>query len=686
MPDVNSTSGVTGVTQGENMQTPGSLPKYSVANLPPAGDEHVGEFFYQFFENSLKERQRLNLEERWFENHRLFRASKMNPRMAYDARDSISPNTNRHRIPINLFFANVQRTVANITARAPTADVVIIDGNMDGTDLILSSKIKTWWNETEQGVTLSRSGQNMELYGITIEKAVYNIAKKRMDIVVLDPYAFLPAPGYYDDINDAPYLIHMYPDDVESIEKMYGAKPGSVEKDDVYSILGENREDNRPLPSGFRFGAQNYPGNYASTFQATIQDKSRRNRALVMEIWVRDTSLVDVEEEVPNIDPVTGRPGTDVTGGQVGKRTVQKMKYPGGIRVITLTNHGKLVLEDKPNPNVNLNLPEELYTQSYLCERFPFFKVNSYDDTTSLWGFSSIEQVGDIMGTIGEILSRVAFYLARVATPILLIPKDSGITKQMITNRPGLVLQPWTTAVSQGIRFLQVPNLPSNYFEILNVYTKYFDRISQIEDADRGAIPDRVVSGAAIQSLQERGAVLIGAKIRGVDTLVRERCRCLISFFQNFGVEKETLTVQDKPIEIRGVDLIGRRYNFIVESGSTVAKTSMQVQEQAVLLYDKAAIDRIALLETLNFPKWREVVERVGEGQLSQAIDILIQAGMPEDQAVQLRQQLAQRQGGPGVGNRQGGNGKGGGNTASTNEGTNEMSSPTQIRGAMRGK
>ena len=665
----------------EFITAPIAQKKYTSVNLPPEGDKEVGTFFYKLFEDAYRERLRLNLEDRWFENHRLFRGSKGGINSKTDARDSISTQSNRHKFPINLFFANVQRTVANITARTPVAEVVVLDGNEDGSDLTLSAKIKLWWNETEQGITLARSTQNSEIYGITIEKAVYNLIKKRTDIIVLDPYAFLPAPGYYEDLNDCPYVIHMYPDAVESIEAMFGVE--GVQADDVYSILGENREDNRPIPSGMQFGSQNYPGNYSSNYQSTINDKNRQPRALVIEIWCKDNSTRKEIVNKPIVDPLSGQQLLDEYGNpQMMQEEIETPVYPGGIRVITLTNRGNVVLDDKKNPNINLELPIELYSQTYLYDKYPLYKTNSYEDTTSLWGFSSAEQTGDIMNIISETLSRVAFYLARVATPILIIPRDTGITKQMITNKPGLIIQPASTAVSSGIRFLQIPNLPSNYFDILEVYTKYFDRISQIEDADRGAVPDRVVSGAAIQSLQERGAVLIRAKIRGVDIIVRERGRCAISFYQNFGIDMESLSVQGETQTLRGIELAGRKYNFVVESGSTVAKTSFQVQEQAMLLYDKGVIDRIALLETLNFPKWREIVERVGEGQLSQALSILIEAGMPEQMADALKEELSKNQGGPGTGNK-GNTSNNGGGEAAKKAGRMETSSPTQIRGAL---
>ena len=353
---------------------------------------------------------------------------------------------------------------------------------------------------------------------------------------------------------------------------------------------------------------------------------------------------LDPETGEPIIDPETGLPVMQPVTRVIGQRD----KYPGNIRVVTITNHGRLMLEDRPNPNINPALPREVSCKTYLYDHYPFYKANSYEDTTSSWGFAAAEQVGDINLEIDEIVTRITNYIKRVTNPPLVIPKDTGITKQMITNEPGLILRPISTASAAGIKYLQVPNLPADFFQALDILIKFFDRIYSIEDADRGAVPNRIVSGAAIAALQERGAVLIRAKIRAVDYLVRMRGRCAISFFQNFGIFPELINAQGTAQQVRGIDLAGREFNYLVESGSTVAKTSLQVQEQAENLYKEGVIDRQAYLETINFPDWKKIIERVGEGQLGQAIQILIQAGLPEDMGKALYQQLMQPQGGPG--------------------------------------
>jgi hypothetical protein len=371
-----------------------------------------------------------------------------------------------------------------------------------------------------------------------------------------------------------------------------------------------------------------------------IQQEVLEKRALVIEVWTRDFSTVRQLVQI-GTDPITNEP-------LMGEANV--LKYPGGIRVVTLTNYGNVVLADRANPSVNPALPQEVTRNTYLYDHFPFFSANSYTDTSSFWGFSAAEQVGDLLLKIDELVSRISNYLGRLMLPTLIVPKDTGINIRELTNRPGLVLRPVNSVVSSGIRYIDPPRLPSNFLDLLNLYIGFFDRVSQIEDADRGTNPTGVIAASAIVALQERGAVLMRQKIKAMDYLTRERGRCALSYYQNFGISPEVFEVDGNPVRLRGVDLAAFKFNYIVESGSTVHRTSGQIQQQAEGLYRLGVIDRQALLEAVNYPGWREIVERVGEGQLGQALQILVQAGLPQEVADQLAQQLSQKQGGPGGG------------------------------------
>ena len=625
---------------------------WSIVKPPPENHEEVGSFVLGLFLRGEEEKQRLGLPARWLENHRLYRGG------------SVQGLKSKLGVTANIIFANIQRTVANLTSKNPTAEVVsqdwrpVIDPTTnepvpDDTDTVLTTALKSWWNETEQIRSLVDSTLNQEIYGITTEKGVYDAKKKKGDVVILDPFAFGCAPGNWEDLGSGPpYCYHAYKESVATLRARFGVETISA---DPSSSLGEERETNRPMMHNLPQGA--IPSGSLSIATSQFKEvQSDDDDALVVEMWLRDYTEVPAS---PVLDPTTGEPMLDETGAPIfperDPNAPPNYLYPGGIRMITVTSEGT-VLVDVANPNINLALWNDEETRegvenTYLFDHLPFWYANSYRDPSSFWGFGAAEQVGVLAEQIGEILSRMHKYLGRMLLPTLILPKDCGVTPQMINNNPGLILQPTTGALGAGIKYLETPSLPADTMRLYQLLLTQFDRVYQIEDADRGDTPNRIVAASAIVALQERNQVLMRHKIRSVDFLIRQRGRASISFLQNFGFTSETIKVDDDSIaKIVGIDLLGRKFSYVVESGSTVPQTSLQVKELALDLAKMNRIDTRALLETLQFPGWRQIVERMAEagGQIEQAAQIFVAAGVPPEQVQALIALARQPQGGPG--------------------------------------
>jgi hypothetical protein len=621
------------------------MEKWTLTNLPPEGHEDVGRWFWDnCFMVSEAEKDRLCLKDRWRENHRIWRGGAVQRSLR-----------NKNAVTANLIFSNIQRTVANLTAKNPSAEVVSLDGQYkidpgtgqpvidpatdeplpDDSDKKVTVRMKDWWNTTEQINVLVDSALNMEIYGITVEKAVLDSSTGECTVVALDPFSYIIAPGNWVSPNDAPYVgmaTAMRPD---AVDAHFDLEPGTTTVDEVYSILGEEREENRPNLQNLSSLSSTLYG--SKTMHPRQNMRGGEDRSLVVELFIRDNSTIDSTEDIEQI----------VDGIQViVKQKTKIKKYPGGIRVVTLANQGELVCSDMANPNVNPELSREDQVNTYLFDHYPYSTAVSYRDPSSPWGFAAAEQVGDLAEKVSELLSRMYRYLARVMLPPLILPQDTLITEDEVNNNPGLILTPITGEAGAGIRYVQVPNLPSDTVQLFNMLLGVFDRVYQIEDADRGDTPNRIVAASAIVALQERNQVLMRHKIRQVDYLIRQRGRMAISFFQNFGVTTDPIKVDDKVDGIRGLDFIGRKFQYVVESGSTITQTSLQVQEQAVDLFDKGAIDKQALLESLNFPNWRRIVERMAESgdQLDQAAQVFIAAGVPQEHIAQMMEFARQPQ------------------------------------------
>ena len=614
---------------------------WSLTSLPPSGHPDVAEFAWELFEVALEERVRQGLPERWKANDKLRRGD--------PGQDKLKNEKKKGFVPVNLYFANVERTLSHLTARDPIAEVVDMSGASEEeetpADLLLTSKLRKWWKNTRQKPKLKTSGLRMEDYGITIEHPYWDYINKEPNIAVMDCFSFFPAPGYYENIStDCPYICNAYAEPIEGVESMFGVE--GVEADDVYNILGEEREENRQMPMGSNAQSVNYEGDFKVAVNAKGEVLSiKEKRALVVQIWIRDYAKEEIFVKTQvGVDETTGDP-------LIEESKTKQDKYPGAIRVITITNKGKLLLADKANPNINKELPRDIAKKTHGWNHLPFYKANSYEDTVSIWGFSAAEQTEDLVNKISEIVSRMVAYVLRVMSPPLVVPQGIGITKDMIESRatkPNLVLMPNRIIPQGAIYHLQIPSLPTDFFRVLDLIINFFDRIYAIEDVDRGQTPSKVTAASAIVALQERNAMLMQAKRESIEYLVEQRGGWAISFLQNFGIIEESVDVQGELKPFVGLQYAGRSFQYTVESGSMMPRTSLMIQELAQAYYKLGAIDRQALLELTNFPRWKEIIERIGEGQLAQALQILVQAGLPEEDAIALQQALLEKQGGPG--------------------------------------
>lgn len=626
--------------------------KWNLTNIPPKGDKDVAEFAFSLFEIARIEKERLNKPADFLANYALYRGRQM---------AAGTPIINKAQTPVNLYFANIERTVSNITARNPTGEVVDLDGIEDGAEEIFTTKLKKWWKDTSQQSKTRLSARTMEIYGITAEKPYWDKEQKQPNIMLTDPFAFFPAPGYYDDLGtEPPYVCFAYLAFVDKIEKEFGVT--GIAPDEAYDLLGTERE---------KYKADNYEatknrlGNYKDSMvrvndTGKVSSDKKVERCLIIEVWVRDNRTKIIKESVPVFDN-NGFPLADERGNPIIEQsTREEPVYPDGVRKITITakkpgqkskdRSGYMVLDDSPNPNINPALEISLASQTHPWGRFPVYAANSYRDLITIWGFAAAEQVGDLVVKINRIVSKLVAYVINVMSPPLIVQKHCGISREMIEStisKAGrLILMP--TIPNARIEFMQIPNLPATFFNVLDLIIKLYDRVYQIEDADRGQAPKGVIAASAIVALQERNQVLMQAKTSAIDSLAEQRSRWAIGLWQNFGIKPELVEVSGNPVEFIGARYAGRKFSYVVEAGSTTPRTSLQNQEMAQALYQERAIDRRALLETINFPDWKKIMERMGENEIDQALQILIEAGLPEEEARTLKQYLLQPQGGTG--------------------------------------
>lgn len=201
-----------------------------------------------------------------------------------------------------------------------------------------------------------------------------------------------------------------------------------------------------------------------------------KNQVLVLEVWTRDYTEIDVEEE---------------EGGTKGKA----MKYPNG-RVITCAPELSIILDDKENP--------------YETGRFPFFLFKDIDVPFQFWGEGEVKWLLSPQKAINDLQNQVIDNAKHTANAQWIIDKNAGIPKGALTNRAGLIIRknPGTE-----VRRESPPPMPMYVSEQISRLQHSMETISGIHDVTRGQTPTGIESGSAIQALQEAGQTRIRLKI-----------------------------------------------------------------------------------------------------------------------------------------------------------------------------
>ena len=259
--------------------------------------------------------------------------------------------------------------------------------------------------------------------------------------IAVSPFNLYPDP-LATCVEDCEYLIYANYIHVNKLKQKYPEKADFLHGSDIqYSELVNERDDNAQVS----------------------------NQVLVLEVWCRDYTTIDVEE-------------TDENGQKVKKK---KSKYPRGRVIISAPELG-VILEDKENP--------------YKSGRFPFFLFKDIDIPFQFWGEGEVKWLMSPQKQINDLYNQVIDNAKTTANAQWVIDKNAGIPKGQLTNRPGLIIRknPGT-----DIHRESPPSIPMYVQQMIDTLKVDMEVISGIHDVTRGETPTGIQSAAAIQALQE---------------------------------------------------------------------------------------------------------------------------------------------------------------------------------------
>ena len=655
--------------------------KWSIANPPPEGDEGVGKFFLGLFEAARAAKEAQNQPERVRMNYQLNRGAHW---------QSQQSQHKKYQVTFNLQAFYREKNVISMCSRDPKAEVKVVneiplkslpaDGQEDGAirdNLVMNTKLESLWAEAKLKRIHRRAIHLAETYGTQVSRFVPMLQPTKIDGEILyrclapvidpgDPSAHFPAPGNYGQPCEGAYHIVATIWPVATAKRFYRrtlpdgkvVEPNIQGNEDLArDTLALDRQSMTPAVRTSILDGDGFSSDYVgSKNRSQGISESDGGKVLILECWIRDATQETIQVAVT--EPVRDETGAEMmdeagkTLMQPAMRSVvapdgsqtmepvtqpeQRDKYPGRVRMVTITADGEHVLRDLPNPNVNSELSREFTQNTFLFDKFPFYKSVSYFDEQSFWGYSLAEQIGPLNLKIDELVSKLVSGAMMQIHPILVLPKDTGLSAKSIKIKPNMIIQPAYSGMTKGIYFIEHPGMGQDAKWLLQFLLQQSDQLASHQEVDRGESPGGVIAASAITALQEQSRTMRENKIAESDAYIEWIGQCMISYLQNFHWEEETIIVQDKPVKFCGQDHIRYKYRYDVVKGSTFIQSDSQKRQDSIEEYKLGAIDTLQLLRDLGRSDAEEIFARMYGEPLAKAIEAMLNAKVitPQDAAL----------------------------------------------------
>lgn len=463
----------------------------------------------------------------------------------------------------NYVFSTIETIKPIMLNDNPKTNVVPKDNNMYDKARVVQCILDNEWKRAKMFKKLHLINHMNLIYGTAILGIFWNSNDQNklgnVEPIVISPFNFYPEPSA-TDLDKAEYCIYATYKKVSELCKMFPDKSEEI-KAQATSNVDEN----------LMFGKE------GSDFGD--------NNVLCLECYMKDYSVNTYIEEEINDE------------GIKCKYEVKERKYPNGRRVIIA---GDVLLEDGQNPyNDNGD--------------FPFVVLRCYPQYGTFWGISEVEMLISPQEHANRIMNGIIENALLNGNPWTIIDNNSGVEKNSLSNRPGLVIR---KNPGSEVKRDAPPPLPSYVQEIVNVLKNDMQEISGVFDVVKGERPGSVTAASAIQALNEQAQGRIRLKVQFMEDFISEVGGLWIKRVQQFWITQRTIRVAGKPIvsdlaskpillengtSMQFItvsrDEVDGDYDFDVFAGSTMQTNKSAIAQTVIQLAQTPAEDGLPMLD-----------------------------------------------------------------------------------------
>lgn len=572
----------------EKIQTEGSA-QYQ----PTDEDKEAIKLVEKLFDKAKK--HKAIYDEKWINYYHMFRGKQWK-----EARPSY-----RHSEVFNMIFQSIQSTVPIQTDSRPRFSFLPQEPSDREFSDILNDVAESDWVRLNWLEQLTEVIYDANIYGTGTSECCYDadamMGMGDISYKSFDPFYIFPDPSARDVNLDACYVVTAEPLDVDVIKRRYPDKKEFI-KPDLVDMLSSSKNDLSP----FRFKS---PVDIKVTMEGgNPQELTYKDKALLVTLYTKSD---EYEED-------------EVQSEETGEKAYeQKLKYPNGRKIVICNG---VLLENNENP--------------YDDGLFPFQRLINYTLPREFWGISEIEQLEGPQKTFNKLISFALDVLTLMGNPIWLNPTSSDVDSDMLTNRPGLVVEHNPGHAPTRIEGVQLQPYVLNLAQDIRVW---FNEISGSQDITRGVQPSGITAASAISSLQDAAQTRLRQKARHLDaylqSLGQQYVNRVFQFYTAPRVFRVTgkdgaskyfkmhVTTDDQGNKKATVENEGQvkeyaikgQFDVRVSTGSSLPFAKAEKEQRMLNFFDRGIIDAEEVLKGTEYPNWEAVLQRVQERKEAEA-------------------------------------------------------------------
>jgi len=502
--------------------------------------------------------------------------------------DQLPPSRPAHKPPaiLNKLRSVSERKIALMTDTKPKFSVT---PGKSGTGYpkvsdILKDTADAWWDDQNMDQIIARGLYYPINFGVMITKTRWSRTQKDIAVDMVDPrrFVFDPHISTPADLWKAQYVIEEEFPPLDEVKMFYPQKAKAIKAFTQPKSTWETVKDR------FIKGA-------SGTGSSISKERERSDavpRAWVRHFWLQDYTVTAKEVKLPD--------------GETEEVFVRK--YPGG-RYIILVGED-VIVHDDANP--------------YWDGVHPYDMMDWYVDVDTPWGLSEISALKNaqtLYNKIIEVLIENGMLMNNGMWIADYNAFDVDGWKQL-TNIPGGIIK---KRPGTEVRRDTPAGLPPSLMQLATYLEQYIEKEPGILEL-QGKKPGQVQSGLGIEAMQQMAAAMIRIKSRALESLLQRVGQKFISRVIQFyttdrvlysigpsGDFKEYLFVRKHFHEALSAEALKdahRDFRFRVIPGSSLSMTKTQKGLLAAELMKIGAVDDQAVLEAIEFPNWKEVLER----------------------------------------------------------------------------